>query len=189
MADLPRETNRPPQKSHVSMRVAGWILAIIAVIILVHSMIPQFGIPPEHDHRIQCGSQLRTLGQAMVMYANQHDGHFPENAKALLKYMSDGADFKKAATCFVCPSTKDTPADNVSSLTAGGHCSYIYLAGALTTACSPDVVLMYEPLTNHQGDGGNFLFADTHVDFDGKTLAEKMIRELQAGENPPPSAN
>lgn len=48
-------------------------------------------------------------------------------------------------------------------------------------------VLLYEPLSNHNDTGANFLFADGHVEWLDQHLARKVIRDLQSGKNPPPS--
>jgi prepilin-type processing-associated H-X9-DG protein len=56
----------------------------------------------------------------------------------------------------VCPAAKSVP--------ARGGSSYVYIAGQ-TTDDDPENVLMYEPLGNHEGPGGNVLFADTHAEF------------------------
>jgi prepilin-type processing-associated H-X9-DG protein len=49
------------------------------------------------------------------------------------------------------------------------------------------LVLAYEPLTNHNGRGANFLFADGHVGWLDAPTATKVVAELAAGQNPPAS--
>ena len=48
---------------------------------------------------------------------------------------------------------------------SAGNLSYVWVAGGLTMSTSADVPMMIEPLSNHDGDGGNVLFFDGHVEF------------------------
>ena len=57
---------------------------------------------------------------------------------------------------------------------AAGQLSYIYCGKGLTVNSGDDVVLMYEPISNH-GDGITVLFADAHVDWLKKGLASTQV--------------
>jgi hypothetical protein len=60
-------------------------------------------------------------------------------------------------------------------LTAGGHCSYVYLGNGLTTAtATPNTVVVYEPPTPITG-GSEVLFGDFHVDWVDATAAAKLV--------------
>src|SRR5258706_12001291 len=54
-------------------------------------------------NRPKCGSQLRQIGQAMMLYALDHQNHYPDAIDGLLE-----EDISTAV--FVCPSSNDTPA-------------------------------------------------------------------------------
>jgi prepilin-type processing-associated H-X9-DG protein len=51
-------------------------------------------------------------------------------------------------------------------------------------------ILAYESITDH-GDGVNLLFNDGHVTFNRMSAqkAARMVEQLQAGQNPPPTLN
>ncbi|HEX3357144.1 MAG TPA: H-X9-DG-CTERM domain-containing protein, partial [Tepidisphaeraceae bacterium] len=72
------------------------------------------------------------------------------------------------------------------NLSTGGHLSYVYVAPSLNSGNLLNAVLLYEPLTNHNRDGCNVLFADGHVEFFSGSTAQQMISQLQSGMNPPP---
>jgi prepilin-type processing-associated H-X9-DG protein len=86
---------------------------------------------------------------------------------------------------FVCPSGNETPAQNWSSLETGGHLSYIYVGGNLTSSMAPGTVVLYENPAEHGGSGMNTLFGDGHVEFFGMVETQKILQQLKTGHNPP----
>ena len=97
----------------------------------------------------------------MMLYANEHQGHFPDGIDGLLE-----EDITTAV--FVCPSTNDTPAavgpttqSTATNLLANGHLSYVYLGAGLTEPQKADLIKAYEPLSNHQNQRMNVLFGDS----------------------------
>ncbi len=120
-----------------------------------------------------------------MLYANDHGGKYPDAVEGLLE---EGI----GTEAFICPSTIDTRATGattqaiVAEWATPGCFSYIYLGKGFTDKCSTDTVLMYEPLSNHDGDGSNVLFGDGHVRFVQAITMKKIIAELTAGQNPPP---
>ena len=64
----------------------------------------------------------------------------------------------------------------VTSWAAGGHLSYLYNGRGLSTGTATDqTVVAYEPLTNHENDGGNVLFGDGHVEFFNRAALQKIL--------------
>ena len=128
---------------------------------------------------------MRQIGQAMMLYATENQGAFPPRPEDLLLSQPITSDV------FVCPSTTDTKAPGTSAvaaaakLSAGGHLSFIYVGAGLNSNATPDTILLYEPITNHSGDGINVLYGDGHVEFQSKAEANRIINELKLGHNPP----
>ena len=75
---------------------------------------------------------------------------------------------------------------NSPGLAPGAPGAYIYVGNRVKPTNDDAVVLMYEPMSNH-GDGFHILFADGHAEFLTGSTAQKVLAELQAGQNPPPS--
>jgi prepilin-type processing-associated H-X9-DG protein len=127
---------------------------------------------------------MRQIGQALMLYARAHQGQYPPRLGCLL------ADGNVTTEVFVSPLSNDTKAmgDTIeareAALESGGHESYIYVPN-LNSSVDPRTVVLYEPLTDHSGDGMNVLFGDGHVEFDTKQQAAGMIAEIKAGFNPP----
>ena len=147
-------------------------------------LLPSLNRARETANRVKCASNMRMIGQALLLYANQNHGAYPPKLEDLItSQLVDGEPF-------VCPSSGDTVAPGsgnaqAANLSAGGHLSYVYIGQKLSPSSPADQVLVYELPSNHNKDGGNFLFADGHVEFFGGSDAQKMIANLKAGKNPP----
>ena len=55
----------------------------------------------------------------------------------------------------------------------------------MTSAARYDVVVAFELPDNHSGDGGNVLWGDAHVSWEGLGTLVQLVPELEAGRNPP----
>jgi len=152
--------------------------------VMIAILLPSLNRARETANRVRCASQMRQIGQALLLYANANQGQYPPKLEDLIlnENMVSGT--------FVCPSSNDTPAPGTtpqaqaSALSTGGHESYIYIPN-LNSAVSADTVVLYEPLTDHNNAGMNVLFGDGHVEFLGRQSAIGVVGELQAGFNPP----
>jgi prepilin-type processing-associated H-X9-DG protein/predicted Zn finger-like uncharacterized protein len=171
---------KDPRYGGRGMAIAGLVLGCFGLIVpcMVSILLPSLNRARETANRVHCASNMRQIGQAMLLYANENKGAFPPNLDVLLKVQDIDA------KTFNCPSTGDTPATGPGNLNAGGHLSYVYVGQKSTSNSPAEVIVLFEPVTNHT-DGANFLFADGHVEFYSKADAQKMISKLQAGQNPP----
>ena len=148
-----------------------------------------FGEDPHNFVRgqVKCASNLKQIGLAMMLYANENGGVYPTTIDGLL-YLND-CDFSTEIFC--CPQSSDTPAAGpttrslAANLMAGGHLSYVYLGNGFRDGASVDAVLAHETLGHHRGGGINVLFGDLHVEFISEPQAKALLAELQAGHNPP----
>lgn len=147
-------------------------------------MVPSMGRARQTANQVKCASQLKSFGHAVLMYSNENRGAYPDLIEQL--YLTQDI----TAECFVCPSSNDTKATGANpqaiakDLTAGGHLSYAYLGKGMNNSASANTIIAYEPLTNH-GTGSNFLFGDGSVRFILSAQAAPMIRQVEAGQNPP----
>ncbi|HEY7115324.1 MAG TPA: H-X9-DG-CTERM domain-containing protein [Tepidisphaeraceae bacterium] len=145
------------------------------------------GRAKEPANRVKCASNLRTIGQGVLLYANDNQGRFPPTLDELM--LTQDLTFE----VLICPSTDEDKAQGPTTQAAlqqmhaqPGHCSYIYIGGGLTQAtATPQHVIAYEPLTNHSGAGMNVLFGDGHAEFLPAAKANYVLAELKAGHNPP----
>ena len=166
----------------------AWALAAVftalTMFLAIGSLAPMGRYSRPAGNRVQCSFRLRQMGQTMQLYANDHQGRYPDTMGELLE---EGL----TPAMFVCPSSSDSPPTGATTqamavnVHAGGHLSYLYLGKGLTGTPPPTMILAYEPLANHQNQGMNVLFGDGHVTFITPPAAMTMLAELKAGHNPP----
>ena len=141
----------------------------------------------EPGNRLACASHLRRIGQSLTFYAVKYDTRYPPTLDLLILHADTPAEL------FVCASTGDDPArgatldEVIHSFRADPrHNSYAYAAANLTAdAVTRDHVLAYEHLPNHGHDGINVLFGDGNVRWVGRAEAERIVKDLAQGRNPP----
>jgi prepilin-type processing-associated H-X9-DG protein len=170
----------PYSPKGASPKAARWIIRgiIISVgLLLILSLLtPSLCRSRETANRVKCASNLRQIGQAILTYANDHQGAYPGSFQALV------ASTDITAECFVCPSSNDekapgdTPQAIAAAWAAGGHLSYLYNGrGLTTTTATAQTIVAYEPPGNHDSDGGNALFGDGHVEFFNRQQLQKIV--------------
>ena len=159
---------------------------MIGMVPLVISLInPESYESRERRMRAQCLSNLRQIGQACLLYANDHQGRFPVSFEQLVK------SGRLSVQRFVCPSANDEPAtgatpdDILAKFAKPGHCSYVYVGGGLRVGSPRDAVVAHDRLVNHEREGINVLFADGRVEWMSRDLSSSFLAELKAGFNPP----
>ena len=136
-------------------------------------------------NRVRCASNLKQIGMGIQLYANDHAGQFPPSFWELIT----SADLNPEV--FICPSSPDERASGpttqalLAEFRKPAHCSYIYVGSALTTQSPASAVAAYEKPENHDGDGGNVLYADGSVQWLDHPELNRIIKELAAGHNPP----
>jgi len=164
----------------ISLSAATFLLLPCMISILL----PSLNRARETANRVKCAANMKAIGQAIMLYANENRGAYPPTLQVVLETQDVSSEM------FVCPASDDTPAQGTGSqlpnLMAGsGHLSYVYVGQRLNPQSPRDAIILYEAMTDHSNDGGNFLFADGHVEFLRRVQAEKVIAQVQAGINPP----
>lgn len=122
---------------------------ITAPAMIASIALPSLSRAREIAKQTVCTANLRQIGMAMHIYAQDHEGKFPPDLKTLVD--------KKIVTAkqLWCPSRGGDPG-------APDAC-YVYLAGQRSDGDSRNV-LVYEKRGNHGDEGGAVLFMDGHVE-------------------------
>ena len=175
----------------------GVVVGVIAVLLSI--LLPALCRSGEGANRVRCASNMKQIGLAAIMYANDHGGLFPADLETLLTT----EDILPAT--MTCPTTADTPASGpttqavLEDFRKPGHVSYVYVGKGLTLKSPADAVVLYEPLSNHtnngmtvwserladrSGDGMNVLFADGHVEWLGNEDGRSILAQADAGVRP-----
>lgn len=136
------------------------VIAIIAVLAAI--LLPALGRAREKGRRVSCASNLRNIGMALRIYANDADEHFPleDNAAGLVCLMQ--VNLIKSMKIFLCPST-DTRHEPDAVL-ADAHLDYIYRGGLTEKSCGVETALAADRIaTPNHHHFGNILFGNGNV--------------------------
>jgi prepilin-type N-terminal cleavage/methylation domain-containing protein/prepilin-type processing-associated H-X9-DG protein len=166
------------------------VIGIIALLIAI--LLPTLGAARDHANKAKCLANLRSLGQAMSLYAQaQHDKLPNWNGALTVSYPVGGRAFCELAAnyasprVFYCPSDSDPEPTAITtseySVENSVHTSYEFFSmwwpgkyGPLLMQMKGQAPLAWDldggeqnpsPLQNHGTKGGNILFADGHVEW------------------------
>lgn len=153
----------------LGLAITGLILSILLpiIMILIAILLPAIAQSRTIAQRITCGANLKSIGMAMLVYANDNDGEFPTPGKwcDLLIEQADATEKQ-----FTCPAAEQKDTGSYAMNPA------VEKMGINSPA---DMVLIFESqpgwnqvggpelltIDNHQGEGINILFVDGHVEF------------------------
>ena len=149
------------------------LLVVIGIIAILAAMLmPALQKARESANRSDCINQLKQIGLAIMMYANDNRGATPVYGTTAAHDAADlrtlwDFDYLKSPQVFICRSTKDTKANDVEELddtTPNKRCSYLYFAGLSTTDYTAEMGMVRDDNLNHTLKYGNVLFGDNHVE-------------------------
>jgi len=121
------------------------ILSLVAVPLLLLWTLHMKNYAPN----MVCGSNLRQIGVAVAVYADEHEGRIPRKLEDLRQYLPN------LDKVLICPQAKDT-----------SHPSYQIVLGGdkWNSGESSNAIVVTESSANHHG-GRNVLYGDGHVEW------------------------
>jgi prepilin-type processing-associated H-X9-DG protein len=136
-------------------------------------LLPSLNRARETANRVKCANNMRSLILAMYVYADGHDGNFPDDLGSLITAGTDAGDGPLSAASFVCPSADVAVPAGLSAKTpeellawVNQHSCYTYRGkGHKTNEQDPNTIILVEPVGNHNGDGANVGLLDGHVEW------------------------
>jgi prepilin-type processing-associated H-X9-DG protein len=144
--------------------------------LLVSIMLPSLSRAREQANRVKSASNLRQIGLAAQIYANEHKGKFPDQISETLGDITP--------VVFVNPRTKNSvpiaASDDELKRWVNQSSDYTYVGKGKTYRAPATEILAYE---KPQGltDGINILFCDGHVEFVLMEQAKEAIRRGRLG--------
>jgi prepilin-type processing-associated H-X9-DG protein len=177
--DYAARGNGPNPKRNLAVLIVILVAALFLGFTIVWPLVREANLPPKS---LECARNLRQIGQGIAMYVNENGGQFPDDLKTMLEHEDLGP------KVMVCPASHDTPAKEgpTSRATANnvmgpGHLSYIYIGKGLHAPELPaDAVIVYEPLSNHAGQGMNVLYGDFHIEWLTAAEASGILKQVAA---------
>jgi prepilin-type processing-associated H-X9-DG protein len=159
--------------------IAGIVVPIVAGVFMLPLMLgitlPALARTRQVAFRRVCGTNMSSLGKAMLIYANDYNDKFPTGSKWCDLLIEHAAVDRRS---FQCRGATEGP------------CNYAMNQNVadLGPSAQPQVVLLFEThpgwnqtggpesLTteNHQDEGCNVLFVDGHVEFVKKSALDRL---------------
>jgi prepilin-type processing-associated H-X9-DG protein len=147
-------------------------------------LLPSLNRAHELANRVKCGSNLRQIGQGMLLYANDHNGQYPPDLGTMLKELDMNPQV------LICPSSgNDVPADvlaggpDMIAVWANQSSDFEYLGAGLKNDTPPDQVLACDKSEHHGSAGINLLFGDGHVEWLTMDAARQAVDRSRAAQN------
>jgi prepilin-type processing-associated H-X9-DG protein len=162
---------------------AGGMMDVQSTALMASILLPSLNRAREQANRVKSASNLRQMGQAVQMFANENKGKFPQEIGQLPATQDLPADV------FVNP-RKGSPAPPAEARAGDAaakwvrqNSDYVYVGAGKDYRMSADEVLAYEK-PEGLNDGINLLFGDGHVEFLPMGQAQQTIRAGTKGNRP-----
>jgi hypothetical protein len=164
-----------PGATTIASETAG-LLDVQSSTLLAGILLPALGKSRDNAQRVISMNHLRQLGLAVQLYANEHDGKFPDDIGELAKTADVTADVylnprkgKQAP-----PNLKD---DELARW-AKESSDYVYVGKGKAIRSGGDTIIFYEK-PEGPSDGVCFAYADGHVDFKPMPQAREAIEKAE----------
>lgn len=153
----------------------GKVASLVALVVIgglaILLVLPLFHDRGSDHARGTCKSNLRQIVLACHMYADDHEGRFPDRFEELcFEYVENPKAFSCAA---VLSSYEDFKTGKVTDKSS----SYVLVPG-LNSDMPPEIILAYERSgRNHKARGRNVAFVDAHVEWMRDAEFQKRLEE------------
>jgi prepilin-type processing-associated H-X9-DG protein len=140
-------------------------------------MLPSLNRAREQANRVKCASNMRQIGMAMLLYANDHKGAYPPDLGSLLEE-------DITLDVFLCPDSNTSVPDEIKKAPqaeqakwVNEHSDYVYHGAGRNNNDPADDQTLTEKPGHHGKDGSNVLFGDGHVEFVKPATAQPQIEK------------
>jgi len=147
--------------------------------VMMGVMMPSLARARMSANRVKSASNMRMIGQAMLLYANENKGKYPREMGELLLTQDITVEV------FVNPETKTKAPRNKNKEDQAAWVSkdsdYEYLGAGKDNRAGPEVVLAHEKM-RPGAQGINMLYGDGHVEWNVSSVAEQTLAKQRAAD-------
>lgn len=143
------------------------ILLLIALAVWGILQSPPVRSAQERARRVTCHANMMQLGRVLLHYSTDHQGAFPPSLQSL------GPEYLEYPGWLVCP-TAQRKAKVIGDKQT--RTDYFYVSG-LNERDRPDIALIVENPDNHDGGGGDVLFAGGYPRWVTSDVLQALVRE------------
>jgi hypothetical protein len=178
--------SKDPQVGHKRSAIAGILLGSLCMLTILPV---EVNIAWQFHHtaqRVRSASNLRQIGQALLIYSNANRGSYPPDLGTLVRTQDI------SVNDFLCPSMPggSSPPSNLDQMTTdqkadwvNQHADVVYLGAGLKQGAPPEIIVLYEKQDerNSPPDGSfndyevQMLFADGHIEAFPSAEAHRRI--------------
>jgi prepilin-type processing-associated H-X9-DG protein len=158
--------------------------------LLLSIMLPSLNRARETANRVKCASNMRQIGQGIILYANENKGNFPPDQGTI--FLTQDIHHSR----FICPSSghepniAPSPRPNTPEYekwrkdvaeAINKNSDYVYPGKGMNFNVGAETIILYEKPDAHGGQGMNILYGDGHVEFMFMRDAQRLIEAQKAG--------
>jgi prepilin-type processing-associated H-X9-DG protein len=165
---LTRISREPSRYGGRGMAIGGLVCGGASVVVgpmCIAILVTSLSQARELSKRIVCQANMKRIVTMSNLYATEYPGQGQDILDLAVKAGH------LAEKELICPS---------SGLEVSNYVLVRYPAEG--PPLESDAVIMYEPKSNHGGEGGNIVFADGHASFVRGAEYDRLIRKLPSGE-------
>ncbi len=156
--------------------------ALLPIALMMGILMPALARTRQIAYRMVCGTNLRSLSMAMLLYTSEYDGKYPTAEKWCDLLIEQDAAL--ASKSFRCKGASEGPCNyamnkNVENLGRNAPADMVLLFEATpgwNQVGGPEILTT----NNHQDDGCNVAFVDGHVEFVKTGDLNKLIWTVES---------
>jgi hypothetical protein len=166
-----------------------WVIAAIVGILLMGIgfvlSTPIFTRHTDENYSwVKTEANLRMIGQGILLYTNEFRGEYPDSLGTLLLTEDMTPDELISPLRNETPATGPTTRALANNVAGGGHTSYVYLGGGLTTnTVTLNTVVAYQ-IPVHSGSAAWILMGDGTVVWAQSSVVAKIIARASGATRP-----
>jgi hypothetical protein len=155
--------------------IAGLVIGYITIVLHVISLPTAISAVRASARRAACVNNMRKVGIVLTQYAQDHQGHFPNDLQALVPEYANQGDLNPEM--FVAPGSGTQPGD---MMTISQWTDFVLVPNRKTSDPADSILLFTKPDCYRDGKGIVVLYVDMHPSIIRADEYNRLMRGLDA---------